>query len=157
MKESNNTEILDALIYLEQLINDKEILSALSQNQAVDFHDRLNHLEYILLHSVILSKEAETTDSFDVAKEEREEIERKKTSNFDLKRLVSTLDFFRYKRELFSDDTNLIEEISDEISNMQSEEEAKEYLHQRMQWNWETSSVNDFMDVVSIFFKRTDR
>lgn len=154
MKESNNTEILDALIYLEQLINDKEILSALSQNQAVDFHDRLNHLEYILLHSVILSKEAETTDSFDVAKEK---IEGKKASNFDLKRLVSTLDFFRYKRELFSDNTNLIEEISDEISNMQSEEEAKEYLHQRMQWNWETSSVNDFMDVVSIFFKRTDR
>ncbi|WP_304295969.1 hypothetical protein [Porphyromonas gulae] len=156
MNAAHDADIFDVLTHLERLFGDREKLSELTPNEAIEIFDRLSRINGMLIREA--SKQRKQTKHAVMATEITSEVKKQEESTspacFDLRKLVTTLDFFRFRRELFQDDDKLIRDISGELGLLSSAKEAMAYLHQRMQWEAEDPTVNDFAEVVSDFFRK---
>ena len=158
MNAAHDADIFDVLTHLERLFGDREKLSELTPNEAIEIFDRLSRINGMLIREA--SRQRKQTKQAVVTTEVTPEVKTQEdstpTASFDLRKMVSALDFFRFRRELFQDDDELIRDISAELGLRSSATEAMAYLHQRMQWEAEDPTVNDFTEVVSDFFRKRD-
>ncbi len=159
MNTARDADIIEVLSHLEQLMGDRQKLSGLTRNEVVDIYDRLSRLSGVLFRLALAEPVSEaklitpaTIES--EQKEETKEVETAATVRFDLRKQVSTLDYFRFRRELFQDNDMLIREVSMELNALPSVVDATTYLHQRMRWKEDDPTVSDFAEVVSEFFRR---
>ena len=156
MNPANDADIFDVLTHLERLFGDREKLSELTPNEAIEIFDRLSRINGMLIREASRQKEQmkQPVVLTEITHQEGKQEESPSPAGFDLQKIVSTLDFFRFRWELFQDDDKLMRDISAHLGLLSSAAEAMIYLHQRMQWEAEDPVVNDFAEVVSDFFRR---
>lgn len=70
----------------------------------------------------------------------------------DLRRAFTLNDKFRFRRYLFGNDDVLFAQTLDKIADMQSFDDARAYLTENMQWDFESEEVKDFMSIIENHF-----
>ena len=71
----------------------------------------------------------------------------------DLKRLISLNDTFRFSRELFNGDNDLMNKVIQQIGEMSSMETAIVYLTSKIKVDNENETMNDFLELLKKYFK----
>ena len=66
----------------------------------------------------------------------------------DLRKAFSLNDRFRFRRELFGGDEAQMNQTLADLNAMPSLDMAKQYLHERMAWDWQSESVLDFIKLL---------
>jgi len=66
----------------------------------------------------------------------------------ELKKSISLGDRFRFQRELFSGNVDLMSQTLTNLDAVENYETAQEYLKQKFQWDYETEVVSDFLDIL---------
>ena len=62
----------------------------------------------------------------------------------DLRNIISLNDRFRFQRELFGGDNNLMNETLNQLNSSESLIDAFAYLNDRFDWDWEEEPASDF-------------
>lgn len=78
-------------------------------------------------------------------------------ASFDLKKRVPALDFFRFMRELFHNDEELMLKADQIATTMPSLDEAMQELVLQMQWNAEGEAEMLYQEVLKHYFKERNR
>ena len=73
----------------------------------------------------------------------------------DLRRSISLNDSFRFSRELFGGDTELMNRVIEQISVMGSYKTAVAFLSSKVEINEEKEAVNDFLELLKKFFNQS--
>ena len=73
----------------------------------------------------------------------------------DLRRSISLNDSFRFSRELFGGDTELMNRVIEQISVMSSYKTAVAFLSSKVELNEEKEAVNDFLELLKKFFNQS--
>lgn len=71
-----------------------------------------------------------------------------KTIYADLRKGLSFNDRYRYLRELFKNDKNLMDETLNNLNSFTSLEDALTYINKEFDWNWETETAADFKELL---------
>ena len=72
-----------------------------------------------------------------------------------LRHAISLNDSFRFSRELFGGDTELMNRVIEEISVMGSYKTAVAFLSSKVEINEEKEAVNDFLELLKKFFNQS--
>ena len=72
-----------------------------------------------------------------------------------LRHAISLNDSFRFSRELFGGDTELMNRVIEEISVMGSYKTAVAFLSSKVELNEEKEAVNDFLELLKKFFNQS--
>ncbi len=72
----------------------------------------------------------------------------------DLRKFFTINDLFRFKRELFSNDTREFTESLDALSKMSAVPQAREYLRNRAGTNMGKDEMKEFIAILRNYFKR---
>ena len=72
-----------------------------------------------------------------------------------LRHAISLNDFFRFSRELFGGDTDLMNRVIEQISVMSSYKTAVAFLSSKVELNEEKEAVNDFLELLKKFFNQS--
>ena len=70
-----------------------------------------------------------------------------------LRHSISLNDSFRFSRELFGGDTDLMNRVIEQISVMSSYKTAVAFLSSKVELNEEKEAVNDFLELLKKYFK----
>jgi len=62
----------------------------------------------------------------------------------DLRNIISLNDHFRFQRELFGGNNNLMNDTLDRLNSLGSIKDAFSYLNNTFEWNWEEEPASDF-------------
>ena len=66
----------------------------------------------------------------------------------DLRNIISLNDRFRFQRELFGGDNNLMNETIDRLNSFESTTDTFKYLDETFGWNWEEEPASDFKTIL---------
>ena len=72
-----------------------------------------------------------------------------------LRHAISLNDSFRFSRELFGGDTDLMNRVIEQISVMSSYKTAVAFLSSKVELNEEKEAVNDFLELLKKFFNQS--
>ena len=72
-----------------------------------------------------------------------------------LRHAISLNDSFRFSRELFGGDTDLMNRVIEQISVMSSYKTAVAFLSSKVELNEEKEAVNDFLELLNKFFNQS--
>ena len=72
-----------------------------------------------------------------------------------LRHAISLNDSFRFSRELFGGDTELMNRVIEQISVMSSYKTAVAFLSSKVELNEEKEAVNDFLELLKKFFNQS--
>ena len=72
-----------------------------------------------------------------------------------LRHAISLNDSFRFSRELFGGDTDLMNRVIEQISVMSSYKTAIAFLSSKVELNEEKEAVNDFLELLKKFFNQS--
>ena len=72
-----------------------------------------------------------------------------------LRHAISLNDSFRFSRELFGGDTDLMNRVIEQISVMSSYKTAVAFLSSKVELNEEKEAVNDFLEVLKKYFNQS--
>ena len=72
-----------------------------------------------------------------------------------LRHAISLNDSFRFSRELFGGDTDLMNRVIEQISVMSSYNTAVAFLSSKVELNEEKEAVNDFLELLKKFFNQS--
>ena len=72
-----------------------------------------------------------------------------------LRHAISLNDFFRFSRELFGGDTDLMNRVIEQISVMSSYKTAVAFLSSKVELNEEKEAVNDFLELLKKYFNQS--
>lgn len=72
-----------------------------------------------------------------------------------LRHSISLNDSFRFSRELFGGDTDLMNRVIEQISVMSSYKTAVAFLSSKVELNEEKEAVNDFLELLKKFFNQS--
>ena len=72
-----------------------------------------------------------------------------------LRHAISLNDSFRFSRELFGGDTDLMKRVIEQISVMSSYKTAVAFLSSKVELNEEKEAVNDFLELLKKFFNQS--
>ena len=72
-----------------------------------------------------------------------------------LRHAISLNDSFRFSRELFGGDTELMNRVIEQISVMGSYKTAVAFLSSKVELNEEKEAVNDFLELLKKFFNQS--
>ena len=72
-----------------------------------------------------------------------------------LRHAISLNDSFRFSRELFGGDTDLMNRVIEQISVMSSYKTAVAFLSSKVEINEEKEAVNDFLELLKKFFNQS--
>ena len=72
-----------------------------------------------------------------------------------LRHAISVNDSFRFSRELFGGDTELMNRVIEQISVMGSYKTAVAFLSSKVELNEEKEAVNDFLELLKKFFNQS--
>ena len=72
-----------------------------------------------------------------------------------LRHAISLNDSFRFSRELFGGDTELMNRVIEQISVMRSYKTAVAFLSSKVEINEEKEAVNDFLELLKKFFNQS--
>ena len=67
----------------------------------------------------------------------------------ELKKSISLGDRFRFQRELFSGNVDLMTQTLTDLDAIENHNAALEYLHRKFQWDYETEVVSDFLNILN--------
>ena len=67
----------------------------------------------------------------------------------ELKKAISLGDRFRFQRELFSGNVDLMTQTLAHLDEIESYDAALEYLQQQFQWDYDAESVTDFLAILN--------
>ena len=73
----------------------------------------------------------------------------------DLRRSISLNDSFRFSRELFGGNTDLMNRVIEQISVMSSYKTAVAFLSSKVELNEEKEAVNDFLELLKKYFNQS--
>ncbi|HLW09321.1 MAG TPA: hypothetical protein VKX35_02900 [Fermentimonas sp.] len=74
-------------------------------------------------------------------------------SIIDFKKVVSINDRFLFQRELFNNNSQLMNNTIDKLNSVKSYEEAVKHIRENFTWDFESPTVNDFLTIISNRFK----
>jgi hypothetical protein len=143
----------------------KEIKSCLEQMEELEniFQKTANRLAELKQHLLALeavSRKEETTVPHLLIKDNEKKEEKEtppvtflgdkiiKTIYTDLKKSLSLNDRFRFQRDLFGNDTKLMDNTLDNLNDLSSLQETMDYLHNRFVWNEKDESVIAFKEIL---------
>lgn len=66
----------------------------------------------------------------------------------DLKKAISLNDWFRFKRELFGDNENLMDSTITYLNGLGSFDEAGGYIRKAFSWDMDSAAAQDFMNIL---------
>ena len=72
-----------------------------------------------------------------------------------LRHSISLNDSFRFSRELFGGDTDLMNRVIEQISVMSSYKTAVAFLSSKVELNEEKEAVNDFLELLKKYFNQS--
>lgn len=72
-----------------------------------------------------------------------------------LRQSISLNDSFRFSRELFRGDTDMMNRVIEQISEMSSYKTAVAYLASKIEMDEEKEAVNDFLELLKKFFNQS--
>ena len=72
-----------------------------------------------------------------------------------LRHAISLNDSFRFSRELFGGDTDLMNRVIEQISVMSSYKTAVAFLSSKVELNEEKEAVNDFLELLKKYFNQS--
>ena len=70
----------------------------------------------------------------------------------DLHHAFSLNDRFRYRRELFGNSDQVMEETLNHIESMATFDEAENYFYNDLEWEYDSPEVADFMVIIKNYF-----
>ena len=70
----------------------------------------------------------------------------------DLHHAFSLNDRFRYRRELFGNSDQVMEETLNHIESMATFDEAENYFYNNLEWEYDSPEVADFMVIIKNYF-----
>lgn len=72
---------------------------------------------------------------------------------FNLKQLVSVMDYYHYLKELFGNDADLLAHLTEVINQSEGMTEASDYIYQRMHWDPNEPLVVSFFELLDHYYQ----
>ena len=66
----------------------------------------------------------------------------------DLRNIISLNDRFRFQKDLFGGDSNLMNDTLNQLNSLESADDIFKYLNSRFDWNWEEEPASDFKAIL---------
>jgi len=114
------------------------------------FSDNLEHLEQIkeVMNSMERPQEPVEEPKETAATPAFLEDKISKTLFADFKKALSLNDRFRFQRDLFKGDAGLMDEALDRINAFKTYDEARDYLKEQYDWDWQSESAQAFDELL---------
>lgn len=141
-KEQYNEEVTTAdneRIY-ESAIEEEEADSLTEEEEVPEEEE----VQYEDEEETVPEEDDEPQDKKDFPKSERK----------DLRHYFSINDKFRFRRELFSNSQQEFIDAINLVEAMHGYDEAEEYFYDDLNWDRESEEVQQFMDILSEYFKK---